>query len=51
MHEIHHMLEAIVSGGSVTPHGADFEDGYKNAVICDAILASATSGRRMPIKY
>ena len=51
VHEIHHLFEAIVSGGSVAPHGADFEDGYKNAVICDAVLASASSGRRVTIKY
>ncbi len=51
VHEIHHLLEAIVSGGKVAPHGADFEDGYKNAVICDAILASAQSGKRLTIKY
>lgn len=51
VHEIHHLLEAIVSGGQVAPNGADFEDGYKNAVICDAILASAATGRRLSIKY
>ncbi len=51
IHEIHHLLEAIVSGQGVAPYGADFEDGYKNAVICDAILASARTGRRLAIKY
>ena len=50
-HEIHHLLEAIVSGGQVAPNGADFEDGYKNAVICDAILASARERKQVDIKY
>jgi predicted dehydrogenase len=30
------------------PVGATFEDGYKNAVICDAILQSAEDGRHVP---
>jgi predicted dehydrogenase len=51
VHEIHHLLDAIVNNKDVTPHGADFMDGYKNAVICDAIVASAESGRRVDIKY
>jgi predicted dehydrogenase len=33
----------------VGPLGATFEDGYRNAVICDAILESAESGRRVSI--
>lgn len=51
VHEIAHLLECIVGGGDVAPYGATFEDGYKNAVICDAILASAESGNRVAIKY
>ena len=51
VHEIHHLLDAIVNNKSVAPYGADFEDGYKNAVICDAILQSAESGQRVNIKY
>lgn len=51
VHEIHHLLDAIVNNKSVTPYGADFEDGYKNAVICDAILQSAESGQRVTLKY
>ncbi|MGB8981516.1 MAG: hypothetical protein WCC12_06545 [Anaerolineales bacterium] len=33
------------------PHGATFEDGYRNAVICDAILESAEHGRQVDIRY
>jgi len=35
----------------VAPYGATFLDGYRNAVICDAIVASAASGRAVEIKY
>lgn len=51
VHEIHHLLDAIVNNKSVAPYGADFEDGYKNAVICDGILQSAESGQRVTLKY
>lgn len=51
VHEFHHFFDAIVNNKPVDPQGATFEDGYKNAVICDAILASAASGRQVDIKY
>jgi len=51
VHEIDHLLQAIVNGADVAPHGATFEDGYRCAVICDAILESAQSGRTVDIKY
>jgi predicted dehydrogenase len=51
IHEISHLLNAIVNKKSVTPYGADFEDGYKNAVICDAILASAEQEKYLSIHY
>ncbi len=51
VHEITHLLDAIVNQKDVAPYGATFEDGYKNAVICDAIVESAESGRRVDIKY
>ena len=51
VHEINHLLDAIVNKKDVAPFGATFEDGYKNAVICDAILESAESGRRVSVKY
>jgi predicted dehydrogenase len=51
VHEITHLLDAIVNNKSVTPHGADFEDGYRASVICDAILESAASRRQIDIKY
>ncbi|PWT75384.1 MAG: dehydrogenase [Chloroflexi bacterium] len=51
VHEIHHLLDAIVNGKSITPDGADFEDGYRAAVIADAIQTSARSGQRVTIEY
>ena len=35
----------------VDPYGATFVDGYRNAVICDAILASAQTGHMVDITY
>ena len=51
VYQAYHLLEAIVQDKAVAPFGATFEDGYKNAVICDAIIASAASGRRLEITY
>jgi predicted dehydrogenase len=42
--ELHHLLSAVMTGGEVGPDGATFEDGYRAAVVCDAVLASARSG-------
>lgn len=51
VHEIAHMLDAIVHKKAVAPYGADFLDGYKNAVICDAILESAEKEKTVAIHY
>jgi predicted dehydrogenase len=51
VHEIQHLLTAIVGQGTVAPHGATFEDGYRAAEVCDAVLRSAESGRRETIDY
>lgn len=51
VHEIAHLLDAIVNDKNLAPYGATFDDGYKNAVICDAITQSAESGRHIEIKY
>jgi predicted dehydrogenase len=49
VHEINHLLDAIVNDKPVGPHGATFEDGYRCAVVCDAIVESGQSGRRVDI--
>jgi predicted dehydrogenase len=52
VHELNHFIEAVVQGKQVAPYGATFEDGYRNAVICDAIVASsANNGAQVPIRY
>ena len=51
VHEIHHLLSAIAGDGDVRPYGADFEDGYRAAEVCDAVLRSSQSGRREPVRY
>ena len=49
VHEIAHLFDAIANQRDVAPLGATFDDGYRNAVICDAILESAREGRRVEI--
>lgn len=51
VHEFAHFFDAIVNNKPVQPHAADFEDGYKNAVICDAIVKSAGTGQQVDINY
>lgn len=51
IHEITHLLDSIVNDTEVGPHGATFVDGYKAAVICDAVLESAKTGRQVDINY
>jgi predicted dehydrogenase len=51
VHEITHLLDCIVNDKEVGPHGATFEDGYRAAVVCDAVLESAASRKQVDIKY
>jgi predicted dehydrogenase len=52
VHELNHFIEAVVQGKEVAPYGATFEDGYRNAVICDAIVASSQeNGAQVKIEY
>ncbi len=51
VHELHHLLRAIAEDGDVAPHGATFEDGYRAAEVCDAIVRSGQSGTREQLSY
>jgi predicted dehydrogenase len=51
VHELHHLLTAIRDDSEVRPYGADFEDGYRAAEVCDAIIRAAQSGERQEIGY
>jgi predicted dehydrogenase len=48
--EFDHMLRAIAGETKVSPHAATFEDGYRAAEVCDAIVRSAESGRKETIE-
>jgi predicted dehydrogenase len=51
VHELHHLLAAIRHGDEIRPDGADFEDGYRAAEVCDAISRSAATGNRERLVY
>ncbi len=51
VHELHHFLAAIADDTDVAPHGATFEDGYRAAEVCDAIVRSSESGGREKLAY
>ncbi len=51
VNELHHLIEAIALNKDVAPYGATFEDGYRNAVICDAISEAVQTGTRVPVRY
>ncbi len=51
VHEIAHLLDCIVNDKDVAPYGATFEDGYRAAAVCDAIVESAAAKRQVDIKY
>ena len=51
VHEFHHFFGAILGKWEVAPWGADFVDGYKNSVICDAIVRSSKTGRVQDVVY
>jgi predicted dehydrogenase len=51
VHEIHHLLHAIATDEPIRPYGADFEDGYRAAEVCDAILRAAETGARQAVAY
>jgi len=51
VHELYHFIDCIINNKPVEPYGATFLDGYRCAVICDAILESSETGKRVEIKY
>jgi predicted dehydrogenase len=51
VHEIEHLLGAIAGRNEVAPHGATFEDGYRAAELCDAVVRSAETRRREEVTY
>ena len=51
VHELHHVLKAIAGEGEIAPYGATFEDGYRSAEVCDAIVRSGETGERVQLAY
>jgi predicted dehydrogenase len=51
VHELGHLLGAIAGEGEVAPYGATFEDGYRAAEVCDAILRSSEQRTCQRIAY
>src|SRR5712691_7959677 len=51
VHELHHMLQTIVSDGDVAPYGATFEDGYRASEVGDGIVRSGQSGQRETLAF
>ena len=51
IHELTHFLDCIVNKKEVAPYAATFEDGYRAAVICDAIVESARARKQVDIRF
>jgi len=51
VHTAYNIVNAVVNNVKLEPMVATFEDGYKAAVICDAMLQSAKSERKEKIEY
>lgn len=51
VHEFAHLFEALANGSPIAPYGATFEDGYRAAIICDAIANAARERTQVPIVY
>jgi predicted dehydrogenase len=51
VHEIGGLFDAIEGREAIAPFGATFEDGYRAAVICDAIAASAAQRAPVDVIY
>jgi predicted dehydrogenase len=48
---IHTFLSAVATGAPVAPWGATFEDGYRVAVVGEAISEASRTGRRIDVVY
>ncbi len=51
VHTAYHIVDAVMKGIELSPMVATFEDGYRAAVVCDSILKSAESGKKVRVNY
>jgi predicted dehydrogenase len=50
VHQWREFLVSLVDGADLSSHQASFEDGYRAAVVCDAISAAAGSGSAVDVQ-
>ncbi|CAN5517245.1 Gfo/Idh/MocA family oxidoreductase [soil metagenome] len=50
VHQWREFLVSLVEGAELSSHQASFEDGYRAAVVCDAISAAASSGSAVDVQ-
>lgn len=46
VHTVFNMVNAVIEDKPLEPYVGTFEDGYRNAVICDTMLKSAQTGKK-----
>lgn len=51
VHTAYNIINAVINNTNLDPMIATFEDGYKAAIICDAISKSASTGKKQSIIY
>lgn len=51
VHELAHFLDCIKNSKDVSPIGADFKDGLRVAIVCDAILKSSETKKQIDVNY
>ncbi len=51
VHIAYHIVDAVIKGTELSPMVATFEDGYRAALVCDSILKSAESGKKVRVEY
>jgi predicted dehydrogenase len=51
VHQLLHLLECVKEDKPISPIAADFEDGYRCAEVCDAIVRSHETGERQQVAY
>jgi predicted dehydrogenase len=51
VHQAYHIIDASVNGTDLSPYVATFEDGYRAAVVSDAIIRATETGRKQEVTY
>jgi len=51
VHTAYNIVDSVINGTDLEPLTATFEDGYRAAVVCDAVLRSAQTGRKQDVVY